>query len=155
MRPRLRADVMALSAKGEIWIVECKSCRADFASDQKWRGYLDWCDRFFWAVDLAFPQEILPPETGLITADGYGAEQIGQCVMHGFPFFQGRDSRRRQGGAPFPLGIPCAASATLCQLLIRPNEVLSGIAHARVLKVADHTLRIVVQHPHMRTGCLA
>ncbi len=40
-------------------------------------------------------------------------------------------------------------------LLIRPNEVLSGIAHARVLKVADHTLRIVVQHPHMRTGCLA
>ena len=41
------------------------------------------------------------------------------------------------------------------ELLIRPNEVLSGIAHARVLKVADHTLRIVVQHPHMRTGCLA
>ncbi|MCD2789128.1 NAD(P)H-dependent oxidoreductase [Pseudomonas aeruginosa] len=41
------------------------------------------------------------------------------------------------------------------KLLIRPNEVLSGIAHARVLKVADHTLRIVVQHPHMRTGCLA
>ena len=76
LRPRLRADVMALSAKGEIWIVECKSCRADFASDQKWRGYLDWCDRFFWAVDLAFPQEILPPETGLIIADGYGAEQI-------------------------------------------------------------------------------
>ncbi|HAT3693223.1 TPA: hypothetical protein I8549_005802 [Serratia marcescens] len=43
----------------------------------------------------------------------------------------------------------------LYRLLIRPNEVLSGIAHARVLKVADHTLRIVVQHPHMRTGCLA
>ncbi|HAC48079.1 MAG TPA: DNA repair protein MmcB-related protein, partial [Sulfitobacter sp.] len=26
----LRVDVMALGPKGEIWIVECKSCRADF-----------------------------------------------------------------------------------------------------------------------------
>lgn len=48
-----------------------------------------------------------------------------------------------------------ASAARRGILLIRPNEVLSGIAHARVLKVADHTLRIVVQHPHMRTGCLA
>ena len=29
-----------------------------------------------WAVDDAFPTELLPPETGLIIADAYGAEII-------------------------------------------------------------------------------
>ncbi len=72
--PGLRVDVMALGPKGEIWIVECKSSRADFTSDRKWQGYLDFCDRFFWAVDAAFPTELLPDETGLIIADGYDAE---------------------------------------------------------------------------------
>lgn len=52
--PALRVDVMALGPRGEIWIVECKSSRVDYVSDQKWHGYLEWCDRFFWAVDLAF-----------------------------------------------------------------------------------------------------
>ncbi|MGC9420026.1 MAG: MmcB family DNA repair protein [Rhodovulum sp.] len=72
----LRVDVMALGPKGEIWIVECKSGRADYTSDRKWQGYLDWCDRFFWAVAADFPVEILPGETGLILADGYGAEIV-------------------------------------------------------------------------------
>ena len=71
--PGLRVDVLGLGERGEIWIVECKSCRTDFAADRKWRGYLPWCDRFFWAVDAAFPAEILPPEPGLIRADGYDA----------------------------------------------------------------------------------
>ncbi len=26
----LRVDVMALGAKGELWVIECKSSRADF-----------------------------------------------------------------------------------------------------------------------------
>ncbi|WP_132544545.1 MmcB family DNA repair protein [Rhodovulum euryhalinum] len=70
----LRVDVMALGPKGEIWIVECKSCRADYAADRKWQGYLGWCDRFFWAVGQDFPVDLLPVETGLIVADAYGAE---------------------------------------------------------------------------------
>ena len=70
----LRVDVMALGPKGEIWVIECKSSRADFQSDHKWQGYLEWCDRFFWAVDQDFPTELLPEETGLIIADGYDAE---------------------------------------------------------------------------------
>ena len=73
-RSGLRVDVMALGPKGEIWVVECKSSRADFASDQKWQGYLEFCDRFFWAVDEAFPTDLLPEGTGLIIADGYDAE---------------------------------------------------------------------------------
>lgn len=72
----LRVDVMALGTKGEIWVVECKSCRADFTSDSKWAGYLEWCDRFFWAVDADFPTELLPEDTGLILADSYDAEII-------------------------------------------------------------------------------
>jgi hypothetical protein len=72
----LRVDVMALGPKGEVWIVECKSGRADFRADRKWQGYLDWCDRFFWAVDAAFPVELLPEGTGLILADAWDAEVI-------------------------------------------------------------------------------
>lgn len=72
----LRVDVMALGPKGEIWIVECKSNRADFHADQKWQGYLEWCDRFFWAVDSDFPTELLPDATGLILADGYDGEIV-------------------------------------------------------------------------------
>ncbi|EAR52593.1 hypothetical protein OG2516_05778 [Oceanicola granulosus HTCC2516] len=72
----LRVDVMAMGRKGEIWVVECKSSRADFQSDHKWQGYLPWCDRFFWAVDEAFPVELLPEDTGLIIADAYDAEIV-------------------------------------------------------------------------------
>ena len=75
--PGLRVDVMALGPKGEIWIVECKSSRADFQTDAKWQGYLPWCDRFFWAVGPDFPTELLPEETGLMIADSYDAEILG------------------------------------------------------------------------------
>ena len=69
-----RLDVMALGPSGELWIIECKSSRADFSSDSKWDGYLEWGDRYFWAVDTDFPTDILPDETGPIVADDYGAE---------------------------------------------------------------------------------
>jgi len=72
----LRVDVMALGPKGEIWVVECKSSRADFMSDGKWEGYLEWCDRFFWAVDSDFPVDLLPEGTGLLIGDAYDAEII-------------------------------------------------------------------------------
>ena len=67
----LRVDVIAIGPNGEIWIIECKSSRADFQSDHKWQGYLEWCDRFFWCVDQHFPTEILPKGSGLIIADGF------------------------------------------------------------------------------------
>ncbi len=72
----LRVDVMGLGPKGELWVVECKSSWVDYQSDSKWHGYLEWCDRFFWAVDTEFPTEMLPPETGLIIADAYDAEIV-------------------------------------------------------------------------------
>ena len=72
--PGLRVDVMAFGPKGEIWVIECKSSRTDYMADQKWHGYLEWCDRFFWAVDQDFPTDLLPEGTGLIIADAYDAE---------------------------------------------------------------------------------
>ncbi len=70
----LRVDVMGLGPKGELWVVECKSSRADFQSDCKWQGYLEWCDRYFWAVDQDFPTDLLPDGSGLIIADAYDGE---------------------------------------------------------------------------------
>ncbi len=74
--PGLRVDLMALGPKGQVWVIECKSCRADFHADRKWQNYLPWCDRFFWAVDADFPVGLLPEESGLILADAYGGEII-------------------------------------------------------------------------------
>ena len=71
-----RLDVMALGPKGELWVIECKSSRADFTSDGKWGGYLEWGDRYFWAVDADFPTDLLPEGTGLIIADAYDAAII-------------------------------------------------------------------------------
>ena len=71
-----RIDVMGLGPKSELWVVECKSSRADFTSDLKWQGYLPFADRFFWAVGCNFPVEILPEGSGLIIADGFGAEVV-------------------------------------------------------------------------------
>lgn len=85
LRPRLRADLMVLTPKGEIWIVECKSSRADFTSDRKWQGYLEWCDRYYWAVDAAFPTDLLPEHSGLFIADGYGAEMIREAPQDRMP----------------------------------------------------------------------
>lgn len=72
----LRVDVISVAPGGEIWVIECKSCRADFTADRKWQFYLEFCDRFFWAVDSGFPDGLLPQETGLIRADAWGAELI-------------------------------------------------------------------------------
>ncbi|MFK7764488.1 MAG: MmcB family DNA repair protein [Roseobacter sp.] len=72
----LRVDVLGLSDKSEVWIVECKSSRADFQTDKKWQGYLEYCDRYFWAVDTDFPVEVLPDHHGLMIADAYGGEIV-------------------------------------------------------------------------------
>jgi hypothetical protein len=71
LRPGLRADIMALGPKGEIWIVECKSGLADLRADRKWQFYLEWCDRFLWAVGTGFPLEVLPEGQGVILADAW------------------------------------------------------------------------------------
>ena len=69
-----RADIMAITAGGELTIIEVKSSIEDWRVDQKWPDYLAWCDQLFFAVPVDFPQELIVQEVGLIVADAYGAE---------------------------------------------------------------------------------
>ena len=78
----LRVDIVAIGLSDEIWIVECKSSQGDFKSDKKWQNYLDWCDRYFWAVDAKFPINILPSDTGLIIADAYDASIFREAPLN-------------------------------------------------------------------------
>ncbi len=69
-----RADIAALSNKGDIWIIEIKSSLNDFRADTKWQDYHAFCDRLFFAVDADFPLNVLPETAGIILADKYGGE---------------------------------------------------------------------------------
>ncbi len=73
-----RVDVATINGKGEIVIVEIKSSLADFRVDEKWQEYLDYCDRFYFAVPPDFPRDVLPAEplVGVIVADKFGAEVL-------------------------------------------------------------------------------
>jgi hypothetical protein len=77
-----RADLVALGAHGDIWIVEIKSSIADFRADRKWLDYRAHCDRLFFATTLEVPCEIFPPDTGLIVADAFGASIVCEAPEH-------------------------------------------------------------------------
>jgi hypothetical protein len=80
-----RADLMAIDAKGWLTIIEIKVAKADLVGDGKWTDYLDYCDRFFWAVPPSLArileeERYLPREAGLIVADRYDAAIIREAV---------------------------------------------------------------------------
>jgi hypothetical protein len=86
-----RADMMALDSSGVITIVEIKVSRADLLGDCKWLDYLDFCDRFFWAVPAGFdlsPFErpcFEPDLCGLMVADRYDAAVIREAPLRKLP----------------------------------------------------------------------
>lgn len=80
-----RADLVALSERGEIWIVEIKSSVEDLRADQKWQDYRMHCDRLFFAFPQELPCEIFPDDTGLIIADAYGAHLHCEAPEHKLP----------------------------------------------------------------------
>ena len=116
----LRVDVMGLGPKGEIWVVECKSSRADYQSDSKWQGYLEWCDRFFWAVDTEFPINLLPTKTGLIVADAYDAE-----IIRMGPESKLAPTRRKKMIQKFAVdaGKPAGCLNSAVRLIARPSKL--------------------------------
>ena len=77
-----RADLVALTRKGDIWIIEIKSSVEDFRSDSKWPVYRLHSDRFFFATHPDVPTEIFPGECGFILSDGYGAEILREAPEH-------------------------------------------------------------------------
>jgi hypothetical protein len=80
-----RADLVALSATADIWIVEIKSSVEDFRADQKWPEYRNYCDQLLFAVGPDFPAEILPADAGLLLADRYGGEIVRSGAEHRLP----------------------------------------------------------------------
>lgn len=76
-----RADLMAVGPRGELTIVEIKVSKSDLLGDQKWTDYLEYCDRFFWAVPQSLAhfleeERFLPGDAGLLVADRYDAAVI-------------------------------------------------------------------------------
>ncbi len=77
----LRADLALLGRDGAITIVEVKSGIEDYRADRKWRGYAEWCDRLYFAVDLDFPAGALldaaaPDGIGVVRVDGVDAAEL-------------------------------------------------------------------------------
>ena len=81
----LRADILALTPDGRFIIIEAKSGARDFTTDSKWPGYRAWCDALYFAVDLDFPQALLPPDTGLVITDGPDASTLRAAPEHPLP----------------------------------------------------------------------
>lgn len=77
-----RADLLGLTERGDVWIVEIKSSVEDFRSDSKWPDYREFCDRLFFAVSPSFPLELLPDDTGIVVADRFGAEIVRDAPAH-------------------------------------------------------------------------
>jgi hypothetical protein len=85
-----RVDVIALDGAGGTSIVEIKSSLSDFRTDRKWQEYLDFCDRFCFAVGPEFPRALLPGEVGLIIADSWSG-----TILRESPALAMNGSRRR------------------------------------------------------------
>lgn len=77
-----RADLVALSGAGDVWIVEIKSSVADLRADHKWMDYRLHCDRLFFATTAEVPYDLFPPDTGLIVADSFGAHLACDAPEH-------------------------------------------------------------------------
>lgn len=77
-----RADLVGLDAQGRITLIEIKVSMADLRGDLKWPEYLDYCDRFAWAVPAGFPLApfeepwFRPDRCGLIVADRWDAAEV-------------------------------------------------------------------------------
>jgi hypothetical protein len=110
-----RLDVAALGADGCMLGVEIKVSLADLKGDAKWPEYLEYCDHFYFAIPPDFPDEFVPPGTGLIVADRYGG-----AIVRPSPQWQLHPSRRKAVTLKFA---KCAATrlTTLLEVTADPR----------------------------------
>lgn len=80
-----RVDLISLTPKGEVWIIEIKTSIEDFKVDKKWPQYRDFSDRLFFATHEGVPLDIFPEDCGLILSDGYGAHQLREAPESKLP----------------------------------------------------------------------
>jgi hypothetical protein len=77
-----RADLVSITPKGEIWIIEIKTSVEDFRVDRKWPDYREFCDRLLFATHKDVPLDIFPEDCGLMLSDGYGAHILRDGPEH-------------------------------------------------------------------------
>lgn len=77
-----RADILALRGDGGFACIEVKSGVRDFMSDTKWPDYRGFSDALYFAVDDAFPLDLLPADVGLIVAADGMAELLREAPSH-------------------------------------------------------------------------
>jgi hypothetical protein len=117
-----RLDVAALGPDGLMLGVEIKVALADLRGDGKWPDYLEFCDRFFFAIPPDFPDEHVPPGTGLIVADRYGG-----AIVRPSPAWKIHPSRRKAVTLSFAkvaaerLALMLARNEDLAKLVVEPD----------------------------------
>lgn len=85
-----RLDVAAIGPDGTVAGIEIKVAVPDLKGDMKWPEYLEFCELFYFAIPPDFPDELVPPDTGLIVADRYGG-----AIVRPSPITQLHASRRK------------------------------------------------------------
>ncbi|MGF1623256.1 MAG: MmcB family DNA repair protein [Alphaproteobacteria bacterium] len=114
LRTGRRIDVFGLDERGDTVAIEIKSSLADFRTDMKWRDYLGFCDRFYFAVGADFPVDRLPDDTGILVADGFGADIYCESVRSVIA-----SARRRS----LILRFACASASRLYRTEAQPPEL--------------------------------
>jgi hypothetical protein len=116
-----RLDVAALGPDGTVLGVEIKVAVADLKGDMKWPEYLEFCELFYFAIPPDFPDELVPPNTGLIVADRYGG-----AIVRPSPVASIHASRRKAVTLSFAKTAAERLALTL-ELASDPTRILSSI----------------------------
>jgi hypothetical protein len=116
-----RLDVAALGPDGTVVGVEIKVALADLKGDTKWPEYIEFCENFYFAIPPDFPDEHVPPNTGLIVADRYGG-----AIVRPSPVWTIHPSRRKAVTLRFAL-VAAERLALANELAADPERVLGEI----------------------------
>jgi hypothetical protein len=117
-----RLDVAALGPGGTMLGVEIKVALSDLRGDTKWPDYLEFCELFYFAIPPDFPDEHVPPGTGLIVADRYGGAIVRQS-----PDWKIHPSRRKA----VTLSFAKVAAERLALLLSHDSSIAEVTQDAR------------------------
>jgi len=117
-----RLDVAALGPDGMVMGVEIKVALADLKGDTKWPEYLEFCERFYFAIPPGFPDEHVPAGTGLIVADRYGG-----AIVRPSPAWQIHPSRRKAVTLRFAK-VAAERLSNALELASDPSRVLGEIS---------------------------
>ena len=130
------ADLFAIDAKGGITIVEVKVSKADLRGDGKWPDYLDYCDRFFWAVPQGFdlsPFEEPGFRPDIILADYHlDAGESGLTAVNRLRKAQGVPIHAVVITADHSREVAEAVASASCEILrkpVKPAELRALITH--------------------------